>query len=391
MLARRPHSLQPVRLDDGGLSNGSVEAQQCGPDPEGVLRCWPRLFIIGAQKAATTSLWTALTELGTACGAGNTSSLPRKSKGRHPHTAKENHVFDMAESQWKELVEQPLRYKKLYLEANCPSRQFVDGTPRYIRNPVVPGRLKRLMPSGWMPELRMVLLIREPIARDLSWFNHRLGKMEEAKKKGKYKPGRTSDSSFCSKLNNETGYPEYGEEVKCNQEELELCMLRARSRLDSLPVGEQLEVDIAGGKGEEERLFKRKLREYQECVDDIWGYKRGATKIHHVDRDIWGGQDPLELSWGFYLPQMRAWTARTGVERSQLLVIDFERLVTDAGDALPRVTKFMGLPDLSKNELPHENEKLYEHKVSEGAATGGRGTIRSPPALAPLLRTGARH
>ena len=44
-------------------------------------------------------------------------------------------------------------------------------------------------------------------------------------------------------------------------------------------------------------------------------------------------------------------------------MLDFERLVAQPGDVLPRVTSFMGLPDLQDNTLPHSNELPYDRKV----------------------------
>ena len=44
-------------------------------------------------------------------------------------------------------------------------------------------------------------------------------------------------------------------------------------------------------------------------------------------------------------------------------MLDFDRLVAQPDEMLPRVTSFMGLPALRKNKLPHENVQPYARKV----------------------------
>ena len=69
------------------------ESEQCG-DSHG---CYPRLFIIGTQKGATTSVFKALKKQGSACGA----VFPETWPNLGPQVSdKEAHVFDMASSNW---------------------------------------------------------------------------------------------------------------------------------------------------------------------------------------------------------------------------------------------------------------------------------------------------
>ena len=103
------------------------------------------------------------------------------------------------------------------------------------------------------------------------------------------------------------------------------------------------------------------LGDYGECVEAIWHNKRMPTRSDARSSESLSSWEPPLLAWGLYLPQIRAWTRR--ILRSQLLVLDFDRLVARPDDVLPRVTSFMGLPALQKNELPHENELPYARKV----------------------------
>jgi len=141
-------------------------SEQCTADG-----CYPRLFIIGTQKAATTSIFKALKTQGSACGA----EFPETWPNLGPQVSdKEAHVFDMKSSLWAQVLQRKSQYQELYRRQNCPTRYFVDGTPRYSRTPVAAARIPELLPSYWVPQLRFLMSIREPIARDLSWFNHRL-------------------------------------------------------------------------------------------------------------------------------------------------------------------------------------------------------------------------
>ena len=78
-------------LTSGISSAWPMEAEQCTSNG-----CYPRIFIIGAQKGATSSVYAALKMQGTACGA----VWPEKSWSdpRLPSSDKEAHVFDMSDS-----------------------------------------------------------------------------------------------------------------------------------------------------------------------------------------------------------------------------------------------------------------------------------------------------
>ena len=95
------------------------------------------------------------------------------------------------------------------------------------------------------------------------------------------------------------------------------------------------------------------LDEYDECAGNIWrDWDSSKQEDSSNFTDLEAG-DPPVLSWGFYLPQIRAWTKRAGLKRSQLLVMDFDELIKEG--ALDSVTDFMGLPRLADPTLPHKN------------------------------------
>ena len=338
------------------------EDQQC--DEQG---CWPRLFILGTQKGATTSLFQVLNQEGGACGsmanARIESALPnlKGAFNKESGIAKEPHVFDMARSEWAKVVKEPGLYRSLYRVKDCPQRTFLDATPNYIHHPGAPGRVAELLPASWMPKLRMVLTVREPIARDLSWFNHRCatGSRDRLTRSNmKYTFCSVSEGDVLDK----NFYPTYEGEVQCRKQELDNCLAQARQRLDK---GEGVSQNASRSYGQMVRPSKTKStdadarleEEYRECVEAAW-HNGGGDNASWDDGDA---HDPPLLTWGMYLPQLVAWSRR--VPRSQILVLNFDQLVNRPEDVLPRVTSFMGLPGLQQNTLPHSNELPYDRKV----------------------------
>ena len=190
--------------------------------------CYPRLFIIGTQKGATTSIFKALKTQGSACGA----EFPETWPNLGPQVSdKEAHVFDMASSLWEKVLQRKSQYQELYTKQNCPTRHFVDGTPRYSRTPIAAARIPELLPSHWVPQLRFLMSIREPIARDLSWFNHRLSAKARAQPYAtsmrqrahaltSIQPISLPDDAFCSVPNDSPEFPTYEAEVFCRKQEL---------------------------------------------------------------------------------------------------------------------------------------------------------------------------
>ena len=170
---------------------------------------------------------------------------------------------------------------------------------------------------------------------------------------------------FCSLPEDSSwgNYPTYEDEVSCRKQELDDCMNGARLRLNKKK-DEGYSQNVS--KGYDASL----LDDYSECVEATWHNKLSRSDPDARDWDDpssqeqWQtapGGDPLLLAFGMYLPQIRAWSRR--LIRSQILVLDFDRLVAQPDEMLPRVTSFMGLPALRKNKLPHENVQPYARKV----------------------------
>ena len=347
----QPAGWRPASHDGGGTVGWPSVEQQC--DAQG---CWPRLFIVGTQKGATTSLFGALRQEGAVCGTVMSEAVEQAVPdfARSYFSTKEAHVFDLKDSIWSALVQQPSLYQSLYRVEDCPQRTFLDATPRYIRDPAAPARMVELMPASWLPQLRVVLTIREPIARDLSWFNHKVNRAMAQQSKGE----APLAGDFCS-TSDQDGYPSYEGEAMCRKLEMDNCLKQARR--ERLRKGESIPHNLSQVLAQVAPRNVERLEDYGDCVEAIWHNKRMPTRSEVRSSDSLSSWEPPLLSWGLYLPQIRAWTRR--ILRSQLLVLDFDRLVARPDDVLPRVTSFMGLPALQKNELPHENEQPYARKV----------------------------
>jgi len=303
--------------------------------------CFPRLFILGTQKGGTSSLAVALQKHGTVC-----FSNPERTGAWNAETQneKEPHVFsELNASTWRGMLRRPDQYSRLFQPADCPLRHFVDATPAYLRSAQAPGRLALIAPPALRPQLRMVAIIREPIARDLSWFNHKLASVADLG--GAFCEGCPTDQvDFCAPAAPGRPGPTYEAETLCRKQELDGCLASG----------------AAGARG----LMALNLTTTAEaCVP------RASARtdfIEHCDR-YWscvgasGARDVAQLAWGFYAPQLRAWW--THVARSSVFVVDFERLVTEEDDMVGRIAAFYGLPPLASARLGRDNAKESRFKV----------------------------
>jgi len=129
----------------------------------------PLRYILGAQKAGSTTLWYTLG----ACPA-SSSALAK------PLYEKETHFIDMPSCMNAtgpaacKLAITRAGYTSMWTPSSCESRCSVEGTPDFLYNPSVAPQLHRLMWQPERPRARFVAILREPISRDVAYFNHRL-------------------------------------------------------------------------------------------------------------------------------------------------------------------------------------------------------------------------
>jgi len=110
-------------------------------------RALPDFMIIGTQKGGTTSLYKYLT--------------------KHPNI-KSNYVV-------KELsfFDEYYSRGKIWYRSNFPKRKkgklYFEGTTHYLYNPLVPKRVKQMLPN-----VKVIALLRDPIDRAYSSYKHQL-------------------------------------------------------------------------------------------------------------------------------------------------------------------------------------------------------------------------
>ena len=64
------------------------------------------------------------------------------------------------------------KFTSVFRLENCNSRCFVEGTPANIRASKAPRILFGLMTAAERAASKLLLVVREPVSRDISYFNH---------------------------------------------------------------------------------------------------------------------------------------------------------------------------------------------------------------------------
>ena len=178
-------SPSPSPSIDWSKWDDNIETEYCSGS-----KCWPAVYLIGAQKAATTSVSWALS--GLLCMAtwrpdsNNADFLqPPASFGRKavgPLDVKvcpEVHAFDAGAEKFEWVARNTSRYTGLFHPragrgregTPCPRRIFMDATPTMFHW-LAAQRMRSIIPGRISGSVRLIAILREPIARDLSHFNH---------------------------------------------------------------------------------------------------------------------------------------------------------------------------------------------------------------------------
>jgi hypothetical protein len=116
----------------------------------------PEIFIIGSAKSGTSTLSNILEHHPDIC----------------ESVTKESHFFDNEQRY--------LTNKQYYVDFfNVPQaadksqcKYYVDATPSYIRNPLVPERMNQSFTPSQFASKKFVLILRDPVLRECSWYYH---------------------------------------------------------------------------------------------------------------------------------------------------------------------------------------------------------------------------
>ncbi|KAJ8613987.1 hypothetical protein CTAYLR_005630 [Chrysophaeum taylorii] len=133
--------------------------------------CWPAAWILGCPKCASTSVWLLLHDSLGFCGA----ELAGLLEGEAEWHEKETHFWSgrgVVNTSMVPVIGE--LFTELYpvrkVGDSCAS--FVEGTPDNLRTIDAATLLKKSAPPSVSGLFRFVVVLREPIARDLSWYNH---------------------------------------------------------------------------------------------------------------------------------------------------------------------------------------------------------------------------
>lgn len=113
----------------------------------------PELFLIGAMKCGTTTLFDLLTQ------------HPQICNDAH----KEKHYYDKAEEYQK-----GYKFYMSMFEGCDPNLFYLDATPRYVNIDEVPSRLLETYGKSLLATKKFILILREPISRHYSEYQMRV-------------------------------------------------------------------------------------------------------------------------------------------------------------------------------------------------------------------------
>ncbi|TGD75664.1 hypothetical protein E4634_01900 [Mangrovimicrobium sediminis] len=239
----------------------------------------PQFMVIGAQKAGTSSLHSYLSQHPRLCGS----------------SPKELRYFNSRRFEMHSLG----RYCR---DMRGPAGSiFFESTPDYLYSPQAAGRI-----AGAYPDIRLIVVLREPAARAYSAWNH----LRELFESGGYRA-------------------------------------RARSRYrmpDNLLY---------------EKLFigRECFPGFRECLD---------VELEMIAQGE--GLEPSLLRRGLYFEQLQKYWAF--IPREQMLILGFRELVVQPLVALERVARFVGLegwPEIDLDLAPR-NARRYPARMAEADA-----------------------
>lgn len=289
--------------------------------------CWPRIYLIGAAKSGTTSLWSVLRSK-----ASRGLCVPEAIDGDPKWYRKEGTFFSVDShfySNFTPKEEAKVRYRRRYPKTNCQgpsSDSFLDATPSYLSNPRAAIRMKATYKDFLTHNIRFVAVLRNPSDRDLSWY--------------KVGEGLKSDSWWEEKLNtcgaSETANARcYDDSVKEEINKWDLCI----SKVLKLPCSYKHMSSITSIKnntiGNPNLTSNLRLDESSSCFNKIVSNEDQIQDIYSKC------YQSSRLSHGIYISQLLFWINEWG--RDKLFIIKTDDLVADSKANLVRIAKHLNL------------------------------------------------
>lgn len=316
-------------------------------------------MLLGAQKAATSSVFHVLHKAGMVCGSSNWVSAAGNSK--------EAHFFDMQESWFKEHDNLYSEYvaqfsgdddEKLPQFSGSGCTRFMDATPNYLFEGYGPERMRKVMgASGWMSTVKILVIVREPVQRDLAFYNHMKYDWLSHGKVGQSTIMGDIPTLLCKNAS-KASFPSYSTACGCQIHDWETnCHAKYL--------------------GKQEMTDQERTKAYHYCAM----YDGGYSQLNKFDKTENSRYKEIEkktgftvredqaiqnrLAHGMYKPQIEDY-ARV-FSRDQILIMDFDRLLKNQATYIEKLVHFYGLPyhgnEGRLQKLPKENEKPFDGKV----------------------------
>jgi hypothetical protein len=344
-------------------------------------RCWPTSYILGVQKASTTSVAMALAQCGLASMAYSRVDYARCKKNvvcKETLHAPLDIRTDAGQSNFTQL------YSSTYCcnpsgEIPCPppqsrrgceTRHFMSAQPLRVQlrlpesinepmamaiganeshklapvdqfdmreDPEASNNLANLvnaLPKNLLPVVRFVLILREPVSRILSWYNHEQEELSVHRPRG----------SIYQNLNFHDYTLLVTAQVRSNIS-LVSDMITNASFLDNKWVS----VLEKHGHSMMSRHFDREL--YPDIPDEL----RTVSSL---------AADQPAFSKGVYVDFLTFFKMHPGLSRKQLLVISMDSLIDDPTEHMRLITTHYGLPVLTQmTRLLKTNERESPDRV----------------------------
>jgi len=227
----------------------------------------------------------------------------------------------------------------MYPSGLCPTRCFMEATPENFRNAYAPSTLRSWATLREASLARFLVILREPAARDLSWFNHavRLRRTADTPK-NRWLGGRTSDANL-SMESGDSLHATYDKFVRWRVADWTQC------------------VDERNGKIEPSRRRQVSYQLYIQC------YRPPPYYDNLIAR-------------GFYAAQLQGWVQAW--RRDQILVTTFDDVVANPHGFFTALVKFLGLirPSRAQDRLPAKNSGVLLNDPKRSVDTMWCSTLR---------------
>ncbi|KAJ1404435.1 P-loop containing nucleoside triphosphate hydrolase protein [Ochromonadaceae sp. CCMP2298] len=313
---------------------------------------YPDLYILGAKKCATTSLWDLLV--------------------KHPDICKSNNKEPFFFSIDENYAQGAGFYRKRFYNPNCHGK-YIDGSTNYLAGSQVPKRMNDTFQET-RGNKRFVVVLRDPVARAFSWYNHQvkhcLSGMHRYAGNMRVKMGKTGKGK---ETGTETGTGSGSGRAKGKVKMMHVSKIKSKGN-SSKSVGEDGGEDEFGndlghdGKGEQKveagEYTRRLLRglsgaggkgiqwnpkalcserhcTFLDCHEKAtnYTYAKEVDSIASFREYVVGSH--FSMQSGDYVDQLLHWMKF--FPREQIMVLNFEHLLSDQYNVLRSLESFLGV------------------------------------------------